>query len=89
MRTLLTFEKYKTTNYDVSGMRRYSRNILHWNKNDMKSTKMTKEVHFLCVSNHSVLTFSYIFSTEMPNKYNYFTVFLKVLAGHLLTIGLV
>ena len=35
-----TFEKYKTTNYDVSGKRRYSRNILQWNKNNMNSMKM-------------------------------------------------
>ena len=39
MRALLTFEKYKITN--VCGMRRYSRNIFQWNKNDIKSRKMT------------------------------------------------
>ena len=37
---LLTFKKYKTTNYDVSGMRRYNQNIFQWNKNDLQSTKM-------------------------------------------------
>ena len=29
--TLSLFEKYESNNYDVSGMRRYSRNILQWN----------------------------------------------------------
>ena len=38
---LLTFDKYETTNYDVCGMRRYSRNILQLNKNDIKRMKMT------------------------------------------------
>ena len=38
---LLTFEKYEPTNYDVCGMKRYSQNILQWNKNDMISTKAT------------------------------------------------
>ena len=41
LRALLIFEKYETTNYDISGMRRYSRNKLQWNKNDMNSIKMT------------------------------------------------
>ena len=41
LRALLTFEKYETTNYHVSGMRRYTRNVLQWNKNDIKSTRMT------------------------------------------------
>ena len=41
MWALLNLEKYKTTNYDISGMRRFSWNIFQWKKNDMKSTKMT------------------------------------------------
>ena len=41
LRDLLTFEKYETTNYNLSGKRRYSQNILQWNKNDMNSMKMT------------------------------------------------
>ena len=36
-RALLTFEKYETTYYDVYVMRRYSRNIFQWNKNDIKA----------------------------------------------------
>ena len=34
---LLTFEKYKTTNFDVYEIRSYSRNIFQWNKNDIKA----------------------------------------------------
>ena len=47
LRALSLCEKYGTTNYDVSGMRRYSWNILQWNKNDIKSTKMTIETILL------------------------------------------
>ena len=28
-------------NYDVSGMGRFTRNMFHWNKNDIKSSQMT------------------------------------------------
>ena len=38
LRALLAFEKYKTTNYEIIEIRRYSRNTLQWNKNDMKTT---------------------------------------------------
>ena len=41
LRTLLLFKKYETIYYDIFEMRRYSRNILQWSKNDMKSTKKT------------------------------------------------
>ena len=40
-RALLTFEKYETTNYGLSGIYRYSQNIFQWNKNNMESTRMT------------------------------------------------
>ena len=35
-----------STPSDASGMRRYSRNILQWNKNDMNSSKMTNGDYF-------------------------------------------
>ena len=35
-----------TTNDDVYTMRRYSRNILQWNKNNIKSTRMTTGDYF-------------------------------------------
>ena len=44
--TLLTFEKYETTNYDECGMRRYSWHMFQWNKNDMKCMKMTTGDNF-------------------------------------------
>ena len=56
MRVLLTFEKYKTTNYDISGMRRYCRNILQWNKNNMKSTKMTNGDYYVHYDNPNFST---------------------------------
>ena len=41
LRALFVSKKYKTINYFVCRRRRYNRNILHWNKNDMKSMKWT------------------------------------------------
>ena len=38
----LNFEKYESIISDVSGIRRYSRNILQWNKIKTNSTKMTQ-----------------------------------------------
>ena len=40
LQALLTLKKYETTNYDMGGMRMYSRNIFQWNKNDIKSNRM-------------------------------------------------
>ena len=42
MWALLTFLKYKTTNYGVRVMKRYSWNIFQWNQNKTKSTKLTQ-----------------------------------------------
>ena len=52
LRALLTIEKYETRNYDVSGMRRYSWNILQWNKNDTNSMKMTNGDYSFCSRQH-------------------------------------
>ena len=46
LRVPLILKKYKTMNYDACRMRRYSWNILQWNKNDMKSMKMTTRVYY-------------------------------------------
>ena len=47
----LFFEKYETNFYDLSGMRRYSRN-----KNDIKSRKMTNgDYSFQNIQNHYFL----------------------------------
>ena len=46
LRAISIPEKYKTTKYDVSQMRRYNRNIFQWNKNDIKSKKMTNGDYF-------------------------------------------
>ena len=56
MRTLLIFEKYETTNFDVCGMRRYNWNILQWNKNDIKSMRMTTEKRLRLTALHGKLT---------------------------------
>ena len=40
LRALLIFEKYETTTYDCR-MRSYSQNIFQWNKNEIRSTRMT------------------------------------------------
>ena len=55
LRALLTFEKYETTNYDISGMRRYCRNILQWNKSNLKSTKMTNGDYWLHIFQRGVI----------------------------------
>ena len=52
LQALLLFENYETTNYDVSGMRRYRRIIFQWKKNDMKSTKMTNGDYYKFQSNN-------------------------------------
>ena len=41
LRTLSSFEKYKTNIDDVGGKRRYGRNLLQWSKNDFKIKKTT------------------------------------------------
>ena len=47
LRTLSSFEKYKTNIDDVGGKRRYSRNILKWSKNDFKSKNSTNGDYLL------------------------------------------
>ena len=39
--TLSTFLKVQKQNYDVSVMGRFTRNILQWNENDIKSSQTT------------------------------------------------
>ena len=41
LRGLFLFEKFESNIYYVGRMGRYTRNILQWNKNDIKGRKMT------------------------------------------------
>ena len=47
LRALLTLEKYEKTNHDICVMRRYGQNIFQWNKNDIKSTRMTTGDYYI------------------------------------------
>ena len=48
LRTLSSFEKYKTNIDDVGRKSSYSRNILQWSKNDFKSQKTTNGDYLKC-----------------------------------------
>ena len=53
----------ETNNYDVCRMRRYTQNILQWNKNDIKGMRMTTGDYFLAIATDA----TYISGQEKQN----------------------
>ena len=62
LRTLFSFEKYKTNIDEVGGKRRYSENILQWCKNDFKSKNNTNGDYYLFGHTVMFLVYGFLFN---------------------------
>ena len=79
LRTLSSFEKYKTNVDDDRGNRRYSQNILQWSKNDFKSKKTTNGDYSFC--RHINLRIKFICHLQVMISHGTIA-YIYILSGH-------